>query len=278
MPTGAGWITVGPAIGTVLQRSDVHRRLGGCLMARIQDGAGADRAAPAGEEPPGVGHPGPLAGSDRSYFGDGADSLEANRSEYRLESTNIAAYATVRPAHGCRSADGLAGSIGRRWERRRAPSSAAIRRRRRCSAAIRFCCSRNPASPTGKPRLPSTPATVVAIRRLAGLIEPRSGYTDQDQGAFSFRRSEMEAAHLPRLAREWCSRYTDGWWHPTPRRRRSAVLSRAEPRSHNTSSHESLVSRPQSAGRESGGTDGALQPSRWPSSPMRATSRRMSPT
>ena len=52
----------------VLRRSDAHRRLGGGFMARLQDGAGTDRNAPAGQESPGDGNTGPLAGPDAGHL------------------------------------------------------------------------------------------------------------------------------------------------------------------------------------------------------------------
>ena len=99
MPTGAGWITAGPGYRYWLFGDQMFIDGSAAVSWR------AYKMAQARIEMPQLAKSRLVLGTQVrwqdltqvSYFGDGADSLETDRSEYRLKSTNIAGYATVRP-------------------------------------------------------------------------------------------------------------------------------------------------------------------------------------
>ena len=234
MPTGAGWISAGPGYRHWLFGDQMFIDGSAAISWR------AYKMAQARFELPQLAKSRLALGTQVrwqdltqvTYFGDGADSLETDRSEYRLESTNIAGYATVRPTHGCRSADALAGSTGRRWGRRPAPSSAAIPPTQDVFPSDPvFALSAQPSFAYREASIAvdtrdhrSHPTTAGSIARVGRLH-------DQDHGAFSFRRSEVEAAHFIPVSRSRVVFAMHGWLvasHTAHAKR--AVLLRAEPR------------------------------------------------
>jgi hypothetical protein len=103
------------------------------------------------------------------YFGQGPDSVEANRSEYGIRGTNVAGYATLRPLRWI----DLTGTVG--------------------SLTVRNVDDRafthTAASLTIDTRdFPSHPTRGVLLRAGA------SRYVDRDGGLFTFNRVESEAA------------------------------------------------------------------------------------
>lgn len=99
MPTGAGWITAGPGYRYWFFGDQLFIDGSAAISWR------AYKMAQARFELPQLARSHLAIGThvrwqdltQITFFGEGPDSFEANRSEYRLRSTNIAAYATVRP-------------------------------------------------------------------------------------------------------------------------------------------------------------------------------------
>jgi len=200
MPTGAGWITVGPGYRQWL--------FGNQLLV---DGSAAIswrsyKMAQARVELPRLAGNRLVVGSQIrwqdltqiNYFGTGADTTESLRSEYRLKSTNVLGYAEIKPIEWL-SFGGRAGWIGR-------PSVLAP------AGSFR----RN--HPPTQEIFPNDPVFALAEQPRYGYGEasvavdtrdhrgyPRRGriyragwsaYSDRDSGTFSFKRTELEAAHF----------------------------------------------------------------------------------
>jgi hypothetical protein len=149
-----------------------------------------------------------------TYFGEGSESLEADRSEYRLQSTNVVGYATVRPVQRL----SIVGRVG--WLSRPSLSSPAGTFTRG-----------NPATQEIFPEDPVFAASQqpsYAYRELWVTVDTRDhrgrptrgglyragwvGYSDQDAGPFSFSRSEVEGAHFVPLARSRVVLAMHGWF------------------------------------------------------------------
>jgi hypothetical protein len=149
-----------------------------------------------------------------TYFGDGPESLEAERSEYRLQSTNVVGYATVRPAQWL-AITGRAGWISRPSV---SPPAGTFKR----------------GNPATQEVFPEDPVFALsqqpsyAYRELSATVDTRDhrgrptrgglyraawvGYSDQDSGPFSFRRSEVEGAHFVPLAGARVVLAAHGWF------------------------------------------------------------------
>jgi surface antigen Omp85-like protein len=148
-----------------------------------------------------------------TYFGEGPDSLDANRSEYRLKSTNIAAYATVRPREWL----ALGGRVG--WLARPAvlPPAGSFGRG---NPATEDVFSSDPVfSMEVQPSFGYREASVTVDTRdyrshptNGGVYRAAvTGFTDQDHGTFSVHRSEAEAAHFIPLSRSRVVLALHGW-------------------------------------------------------------------
>jgi len=148
-----------------------------------------------------------------TFFGDGPDSLESNRSEYRLKSTNIAAYATVRPVQWL----AIGGKLG--WLDRPSilPPAGSFQRGNPATQDVFsgdpvFAMAMQPsfgyreASVTVDTRDHRSHPTTGGLYRAAW-----TGFTDQDAGTFSVRRSEVEAARFIPLSRSRVVLALHGW-------------------------------------------------------------------
>jgi hypothetical protein len=215
MPTGAGWITAGPGYRYWLfgdqmfidGSAAVSWRAYKMAQARIELPELAKSRLALGTQ---------VRWQDLTqvtYFGDGADSLDTNRSEYRLTSTNVAAYATVRPTRWL----SLGGRIG--WLDR--PSlGAPTGTFQRGNPPTQEVFGGDPVfSLSSQPSFGYREASIAADTRnrrghptTGGLYRAAwAGYTDQDQGTFSFRRSELEAAHFIPVSRSRVVFAMHGW-------------------------------------------------------------------
>ena len=149
-----------------------------------------------------------------TYFGESSESLEADRSEYRLQSTNVVGYVTVRPAQRL----SITGRVG--WLSRPSLSSPAGTFERGNPATQEvfpedpvFALSRQPSY--GSRELLATVDTRDHRGRptRGGLYRAGwVGYSDQDSGPFSFRRSEVEGAHFVPLAGARVILAAHGWF------------------------------------------------------------------
>ena len=137
-----------------------------------------------------------------TYFGQGADSLENNRSEYRLKSINQVGYVTVRPGKWL-TVDGRLGWLSGPELLR--PAGAFLRGNPSTDQVFphepAFALAEQPSYLYGETALivdtrdePGYPTRGGFYR--AGLTR----YADRDAGLFSFQRYEGEAAHFVPLA------------------------------------------------------------------------------
>lgn len=215
MPTGAGWITAGPGYR--------HWFFGDQMFI---DGSAAIswqsyKMTQARVELPRLARSRLAIGThvrwqdltQITFFGDGPDSLEANRSEYRLKSTNIAAYATVRPVQWL--------AVGARvgWLDRPSvlPPAGSFQRG---NPATQDVFSTDPVfSMEVQPSFGYREASVTVDTRdhrshptTGGVYRAAwTGFTDQDRGTFSVGRSEAEAAHFIPLSRSRAVLALHGW-------------------------------------------------------------------
>jgi hypothetical protein len=215
MPTGAGWITAGPGYR--------HWFFGDQMFI---DGSAAIswrayKMAQARFELPHLARSRLALGTNVrwqdltqiTYFGEGSDSLETNRSEYRLKSTNIAAYATVRPVQWL----AVGGRIG--WLDRPSvlPPAGSFQRGNPATEEVFsgdpvFAMEVQPSfayrevSLTADTRDHRSHPTAGGVYRAAF-----TSFTDQDQGTFSVRRSEVEAAHFIPMSRSRVVLALHGW-------------------------------------------------------------------
>jgi hypothetical protein len=215
MPTGAGWISGGPGYR--------HWFLGDQLFI---DGSAAIswrayKMAQARFELPRLARSRLAVGThvrwqdltQVTFFGDGPDSLEANRSEYRLRSGNVAAYATVRPMQWL----AIGGKIG--WLDRPsilAPAGSF----KRGNPATEDVFGGDPVfAMASQPSFGYREASVTIDTRdhrshptTGGLYRAAwTGFTDQDHGTFSVRRSDVEAARFIPVSRSRVVVALHGW-------------------------------------------------------------------
>ena len=148
-----------------------------------------------------------------TFFGDGPESLETNRSEYRLRSTNIAGYATVRPVQWLT----FTGRVG--WLDRPSilPPAGPFERGH---PATEDAFSSDPVfAMETQPSFAYREATVTMDTRdhrghptTGGIYRAAwTGFTDQDHGTFSVRRTEAEGAHFIPLSRSRVVLALHGW-------------------------------------------------------------------
>ncbi|HEX6162494.1 MAG TPA: BamA/TamA family outer membrane protein [Vicinamibacterales bacterium] len=199
MITGAGWLSLGP--GYRYWYSDRLFIDGSAAMSwreykmargRIEFANMADRHAAVGAE---------VKWQDftqNTYFGNGPDSLEANRSEYRLKSLNAVAYTNIRPVEwltiggraGVLRSPTLLGPTG--WFRRDIPPTATM-----FPDEAAFQLAEQPDFVHGE-------LSAMADTRDQRSHPLRGGvyrgawtrFSDRDSGAFSFQRFEAEGAHF----------------------------------------------------------------------------------
>jgi hypothetical protein len=145
-------------------------------------------------------------------FGEGPASLESNRSEYRLRSTNLVGYATARPLRWL-AVDGRLG-----WLKPSTQAPAGPFRSDRPYAGDVF-----PADPvfvvTEQPAFAHGEAAITADTRdfpgrpgRGGILRAAAArYSDRDAGAFSFTRYEAEAAHFLPVAGSRVVVAVHGW-------------------------------------------------------------------
>lgn len=215
MITGAGWITAGPGYRQWLFGEEALVDVSAAISWR------GYKMTQARFELPQLARSRLVLGSQArwqdltqiNYFGDGPDSFEENRSEYRLRSTNVVGYAVVRPTQSV----SITGRVG--WLA--SPSldgSAGTFKRGNPDARQVFA-----ADPVF--RLDDQPGYAygegwVAVDTRDHRGYPSSGgiyragwtrYADRDLDTFSFQRYEAEAAHFVPLARHRVVVALRGW-------------------------------------------------------------------
>jgi Omp85 superfamily domain len=215
MPTGAGWITAGPGYR--------HWFFGDQLYV---DGSAAIswRAYKMGQarfELPQLARSRLAIGThvrwqdltQVTFFGDGPESLETNRSEYRLKSTNISGYATVRPFQWL-AVRGLVGWLDRpsvlppagSFQRGNPATEDVFSSDPVFSLEVQPSFGYREASVTVDTRDHRSHPTSGGVYRAA-----LTGFTDQDHGTFSVRRTEAEGAHFIPVSRSRVVLALHGW-------------------------------------------------------------------
>jgi hypothetical protein len=132
-----------------------------------------------------------------NFFGEGPDTLESNESAYRIDSTNLVGYATLRPLEWL----GVGAQIG--WLKPSILSPEGVFKSDQPEARLLFPDDPVFAVPD-QPTFVHAEAALMADTRdfpgrplKGGLYRAAAtNYSDRDTGAFSFRRYEAEAAQF----------------------------------------------------------------------------------
>jgi hypothetical protein len=199
MITGAGWISLGPGFRYHLQDQAVLD-MSAALSWR------GYKTAQASVELPSLANNHVVIGSQLrwsdltqiTYFGAGRDSLEAARSDYRLQATDTVFYVTVR-SNGVVSINGGAG-----WLTRPGISSSTGPFDRDLPDTQDVFAAEPGVGLVRQPRLLHGTLAIAADTRDAprhptggGLYRAAwSGFSDRDSGVFTFDRWEIEGAHF----------------------------------------------------------------------------------
>ncbi len=180
MIPGSGWIGGGPGYRQWYAKDSVF------LDASAGMSSNGYKSAQARVELPKVARSRLALGSqikwqdftDIAFYGEGPESEESNLTEYRLRSTNVVGYATLRPARWV----GIGATLG--WLTPSILDSAFV-------AGEQPSFVHGEASITADTRdFPGHPTGGVLLRAAM------ANYSDRDAGSFSFRRYEAEGAHF----------------------------------------------------------------------------------
>jgi len=147
-----------------------------------------------------------------TYFGQGAESPETDRSEYRMKSADIVGYATVRPVRTL----AIVGRLGWLREPTLLPPGGSFERGNPSTQSVFpdavFARVTQPGYLYGETSITSDTRDSRS-RPLSGGVY-RAGWTayaDRDGGTFSFRRYEAEAAQFVPLAARRVVLAVHGW-------------------------------------------------------------------
>jgi hypothetical protein len=215
MPTGAGWISAGPGYRHWLLHDQALVDASAAVSWRSY------KMAQARFELPQLANSRFAVGTQIrwqdltqvSFFGDGPDALEANRSEYRLKSTNTIGYATMRPVQWV----SIRGGVG--WLNRPSILAPAGKFQRGNPDARELFGDDVVYSLSEQPNFVHGDASIVADTRdhrshptTGGLYRAGwSVYSDRDTGLFNFNRYEAEAAQFVPLASSRVVLAVHGW-------------------------------------------------------------------
>jgi Omp85 superfamily domain len=200
MPTGAGWITVGPGYRYWFFDNQL-----------LVDGSAAIswrsyKMAQARVELPRLAGERLVIGSQVrwqdltqiTYYGTGPETLESQRSEYRLKSTNVLGYAEVKPIEWL-SIGGRAGWIGRPSV---LPPSGSFKRGHPPTEVMFpqdpvFALAEQPRYRYGEASVAVDTRDHRGYPRRGAIYRAGwSAYSDRDTGTFGFTRTELEGAHF----------------------------------------------------------------------------------
>lgn len=203
MITGAGWIAGGPGYRRWYSKDRVFVDASTAISWR------AYKTAQARVEFPKLARSRLALGSQFrwqdfpqvNFFGEGPGALDANRSEYRVKSTNLVGYATLRPHKWV----GIGAQIG--WlQPSILPPAGAFRSDRPNTrdifpGDIVFALADQPAFVHSEASITSDTRDFAGHPTRGGLYRAAAAnYSDRDTGVFSFRRYEAEAARFLPLA------------------------------------------------------------------------------
>lgn len=214
MIPGAGWLALGPGYRQWYSGDRIFFDTSAAVSVR------GYRTAQARVELPELSHGKLTVGSQFLWqdatqintFGQGPDTLESHHAQYRLRSTNLVGYATLRPWRSV----AISGHGG--WLKPSIQEPAGPLRSNRPGVREMF-----PGDPvfafSEQPGFLYAEASITADTRDApghatrgGLLRgAASTYSDRDSGAFSFRRYEGEAAGFVPLADSRVVVALQGW-------------------------------------------------------------------
>lgn len=213
--TGAGWISGGPGYRTALfndrlmvdTSAAVSWRLYKMAQARVELPTLAGDRLTAGVQ---------VRWQDLTqvaYFGEGPGSLEANRSEYRMENANVVGYTGVRPVPWL-TVTAKAGWITR--PSIQAPGGTFLRGNPDTATVFPgdpvFQLDRQPNFLHGEIAIVADTRDHRAYPSAGGLYRASwASYADRDIDRFSFQRYEAEAAHFVPLASHRIVIAAHGW-------------------------------------------------------------------
>jgi surface antigen Omp85-like protein len=215
MPTGSGWISIGPGFRQFFNNDRVFIDASTAVSWRSYKMAqGRFELPKLAKSRVAVGTQ--LLWQDLTqvtYFGPGADSIEENRSEYRLKSTDIVGYGTYKPTERL--------AIGGRMGFLRHPtllSPAGTFKRGNPDTLTMFADDPAIALET-QPSYVHTEAFVTADTRDSRSHPANGGvyragiaiYTDRGAGTFNFERYEAEAVHFVSMFNEKLVLGGHGW-------------------------------------------------------------------
>jgi surface antigen Omp85-like protein len=215
MPTGAGWITAGPGYRHWLAADRVYVDASAAVSWRQY------KMAQARFELPKLAHSRLAVGShvrwqdltQVTFFGEGADAPEADRAEYRLQSTNVVGYATVRPRRWL----SVGGQFG--WlDRPSIHSPTGSFQRGNPDARVMFpndivySLPEQPSFLHGEASIAADTRDYRSHPSGGGLYRAAwARYADRDTGVFTFHRYEAEGAHFVPVAASRIVFALHGW-------------------------------------------------------------------
>ena len=222
MPTGSGWISVGPGYRHWL--FDDHAMIEASTAISWR----SFKMAQARFELPRLARSRLAAGSQVrwqdltqiSFWGHGPDSFEDDRSHYRLKSTNVSGYATLRPAQWL----AIGGKVG--WLDRPSLLPPAGSFKRDVPATQDVVYDDQVSYVFSLPEQPPFvygETSITADTRDQRSHPTRGGvyraafvhYSDRDAGTFSFNRAETEATRFVPLANSRLVLAMHGWFVAT---------------------------------------------------------------
>ena len=148
-----------------------------------------------------------------SYFGSGPESLEADRSQYRMKATDVVGYATLRPIRTL----SVVGRVG--WLHRPTilPPGGTFDRGYPDARTVFpddqvFALDRQPSYLHGEASITSDTRDSRSRPSSGGVYRAAwTAYSDRDAGSFSFRRYEAEGAQFVPLAGRRVVLALHGW-------------------------------------------------------------------
>jgi len=148
-----------------------------------------------------------------TYFGAGADSLESERSEYRVHGTDVVAYATVRPT-GWLAVGGRFGWLGR--PTLSSPTGPFARGNPDTRQVFPddevYALAEQPSFLRGEVSVAADTRDHRGYPSSGGLYRVEwERYADRDTGRFGFDRYELEAAQFLSVIRDLCVVALHGW-------------------------------------------------------------------
>jgi hypothetical protein len=215
MITGAGWISLGPGYRYWLAGDRMFVDASAAISWRKYMMARAQFELPklAGER---VAVGTELRWQDftqNTHFGDGADSLETDRSQYRVKSTNAIAYTNVRPVDWLT----VGGRAGWLYHPTLLPPSGSFRRdlpatAERFPGFAAFALDEQPSFAHGEASIAADTRDYPGFPHHGFLYRGSwSVFSDRDHGNFSFQRFEAEGAQFVSFADDLVTLAMHGW-------------------------------------------------------------------